>query len=77
MSRVWQYLAGVSADHPVIVGWLVPFLLITVVLGAIHELEIVGDMLIVLVRHGKKGLRGLVRVGTSLKRELTTWKADP
>jgi hypothetical protein len=72
-AETWQNLPKRAAEHPVLTGWVVLALSITLGIGVMHECRIGGDVLIVLVRDAKEELRALVGVAERLKKELTTW----
>lgn len=63
-------------EHPLLASFLGAVILLTLGLGVLHELEIFGEVLLVLVRKVKRMLFGLKDVGGHLWRELTTWKVD-
>ncbi len=71
----WQNLP--HRDHPLLKRFLIAVFVVTLGLGFIHECRIAGEVVIVLVRHGKHELAALGDVAERLKRELTTWKEDP
>lgn len=77
MRNAYDAALKFASDHPVIASWIVLFVLITLGIGVVHECRIGGDVLIVLVRHGKEELLGLADVGRRLRHELTTWDVDP
>ena len=49
---------------------------IALVLGVMHEGELLGEVSIVLVKRFKQQAGALVEVGSRLKDELTTWDTD-
>ena len=67
----------VPKPHGVTSRLLSAFFVITLLLGGIHEIQIGGAVLVVLVRHAKHQLHAVAEVARDLKKELTTWKADP
>ncbi len=67
---------GAASDHPFIAAFLGLFMTIAILLGLLHEFSILGDCLIVLVRHGKDELQDAWNVVRRLKRELSTWKSE-
>ena len=80
LSAVDAQLAGVIElfrSHGVTASLLALFFAIALFLGILHEWRIFGDLLILLIRHGKRELAESWDVVVRLKRELTRWKSDP
>jgi hypothetical protein len=72
---VWKTVVSVAHD-PLLAVFLGAVIVLALLLGALHELEIVGDVLLVLIRKVKRLLYGLRRIGRELWQELTTWKTE-
>jgi hypothetical protein len=68
-----HWLPKQISHSPFLYFALVVFLIVTLMIGVIHEFRIGGDLLIVLVRHAKEELTGLADVGRRLRHEFTTW----
>jgi hypothetical protein len=63
--------------HGVLTSLLGLLFAIALFLGVLHEWLVFGDLLVVLIRHGKRELAEGWEVWLRVKRELTTWKSDP
>jgi len=63
------------SHHPLLSTFMVFFVGVALVLGMMHEVEIAGEVSIVLVKRFKYQAGALLEVGSRLKKELTTWKA--
>lgn len=67
--RGWQQLAE---HHPLLSRAFAAFIIVTLVIGFVHELRIIGEIGIVLTRISKEELAELRDTSRRLKRELTT-----
>ena len=74
MRNAYDAVLKLAADHPLIAIGLLSFLGIALLLGALHEIELIGDFLVAGIRQGKHALLRIGAVGRKLRRELTTWK---
>ena len=75
-NGVTKYLPPAAADHPLIALGCLLFLAIALFLGALDELEFIGDVCILGIRHGKARLLRLKVIGQRLWAELTTWDVE-
>lgn len=74
--EIWKSVVGIAAEHPLLASLIVLLVVLAILLGGIHELELLGKVLIVLVRDVKQRLTELGHVARNLWRELTKWKVD-
>lgn len=77
MHEAVKTALNLAADHPLIALAFVVFVGIPLLIGWMHEGRFFGECLIVAIRflkHETSLWREFLR---RLKRELTTWKADP
>ena len=75
MQALIQKIVHMASDHPLLAVWLCIFLSSTLLLGFLHESRILGDCLIVLVRHAKYELAACADMFRRLKNELSSWRA--
>lgn len=66
-----------AGERPIIALVFGGFLALTLLLGMMHEGEIFGEVLVLLVRRFKHQVHALMRIARKLKLELTTWKEEP
>lgn len=77
MHDRWQNLLGATLDHPLIALALFVFGAIPLLLGWLHEGRFFAECMIVAIRFLKHEVLAWEDYLRRLKRELTTWKADP
>jgi hypothetical protein len=74
--EIAAYVQKSATEHPFMAGCLGLFLVLTFVLGIMHEGAILGELTIVIIQQFKQQARELADVGGRLKKELMTWKVD-
>jgi ACR3 family arsenite efflux pump ArsB len=77
MRVAFESAVSLAADHPLIALSLLVFVGIPLVLGWMHEGRFFGECAIVGIRFFKHEVDAWADFLRRLKRELTTWKADP
>jgi hypothetical protein len=65
-----------TSNHPIVASAIAFFVLTTMLLGLMHEVEIGGEVLIVLVKMVKYRARSLRDISKRLEAQLNTWD-DP
>jgi hypothetical protein len=73
------YIAALLEEataHPLIAVAITLFVSATVVLGLMHQTEVAGEILILLVKLVKNRVRVLLLIGIRLKAQFSTWD-DP
>ena len=60
-------------EHPVLTIIVSTWIAVTLASGILHELEIAGDVLLVLVRHTKEQLHSVSETFSELWREWREW----
>lgn len=65
-----------AVNHPLIAVAIAFFVVTTVILGLMHQCEIGGEILILIVKMFKHHARSLRKIGKRLRAQLTTWD-DP
>jgi hypothetical protein len=57
-------------EHPVLTSVVALWVLVTLCTGLLHDVQLAGDVLLVLVRHAKQQLHGIHETFSALWREL-------
>ena len=65
-----------AVNHPLIAIAIAFFVVTTVILGLMHQCEVGGEILILIVKMFKHHARSLRKIGKRLQAQLTTWE-DP
>ena len=69
-------IAESASDHPIVASVITLFVMTTLLLGFLHECEIGGEVLILLVRMFKDRAHSLRNISKRLKAQFSTWD-DP
>jgi hypothetical protein len=76
MRNAFEDVLKLAGDHPLIALGLLAFLFLALLLGTLDELEFIGEVLLVGVRHAKVRLLRLRVLGQRFRDELRTWDVE-